>query len=590
MNDLEFETYKQVIEEQCNVYGEKDLYVFLADGEETIEKITYQDFLIKVKNVAGNIQKYLTKGDRVLILYPPGIDFNVAFISCVYANVLPVPLYPPDTRSLDRVLNVIKDCNPKAAFANKQTIEKFSGAGSQTFIQKNLKENPFIAETISKLSFFNVDEFNYENSYQDVICKPHDVMYLQYTSGSTSAPKGVMVTHDNLINNSRYIAEFFGQDDKEIVVSWIPPFHDMGLIKDVLTTIYTGSTLIFMAPNSFIRKPVRWLKAISDYKHLGNINSGGPNFAYDLCVKAITDDQMDGLDLSHWKLAYNGSEPIYRKTLDEFYNKFKSVGLNRMILEPVYGLAEATLMVSGPTIEDNNPVIRMLDKNEMKINRAVYHNLESDQTIPVVCCGKIIPEQITLIVNPDTFEVCKNKEIGEIWVKGRCVAAGYYENDKATEETFKAFLSNNEGPFLRTGDLGFLDGDRLYVSGRLKDLIIINGSNHYPQDIEMTVYSSHEALRPNGGIAFSVTADESEKLVVVYEVKRNAFKYCNEEDIVNSIKRKVFQVHSIPVYDVVLIESSSLPKTSSGKLQRRLCKQQYLNNLLKVIEVQNSEM
>lgn len=584
-----FTTYKQVIDAQCETFKEKDLYVFLADGENTVEKITYGDFLTKVKNIAGNLQMKLDYGERVLILYPPGIEYNLAFISCVYAGAVPVPLYPPDTRSLNRVINVIRDCTPKAAFANSNTIDKFIGINSQVFTQKNLVENAFIAETVRDLNFFNVQDLDFHSEYHDILCEPNDAMYLQYTSGSTSAPKGVIVTHDNLIYNTHHIAKFFGQTHKELAVSWIPPFHDMGLIKDVLTTIYTGSTLVFMAPNSFIRKPYRWLKAITDYKHLGIVNSGGPNFAYDLCTKSVTDEQMLDLDLSHWNLAYNGSEPVQRKTLEEFYNRFKHVGLQKNILEPVYGLAEATLMVAGPTKEEKTSFVKHLDKSEMKKNKAVYHDTESDETMPVVCCGKTIEEQTTAIVNPDTLEVLNDKEIGEIWVKGRSVAAGYFNNDEATKETFKAHLShNNDGPYLRTGDLGFIDGDRMYISGRLKDLIIINGSNHYPQDIEITASTSHQALRPNGGIAFSVKIDEAERVVVVYEVKRNALKQHNSEDIINSIKLNIFQKHSLSVYEVVLIESSSIPKTSSGKLQRRLCKQQYLDGLLKTIELQKT--
>ncbi len=581
-----FKTYKEIIESRCEKFADKDVYAFLADGEEKVERISYGKFLKYVYLVAGNLQKQLQSGDRVLILCPPGIEYNLSFIACSFAGTIPVPLYPPDTRSLERVVSIIKDCNPKAAIANVHTIEKFFGDNSQEFIKKNVKDNPLIAGVIKKIRFFDIENLKKTegNLYKNIEVKPEDVMYLQYTSGSTSSPKGVMVTHDNLVYNTHYIANFFGQDENEIAISWIPPFHDMGLIKDVLTTIYSGTTLYFMAPNSFIRKPVRWLNAITKYSKQGYVNSGGPNFAYDLCVKTVSEEQINELDLSNWKIAYNGSEPVHYNTLETFYNKFKKAGLHKNALEPVYGLAESTLMVAGP-LRDNNPIVRHVDKAEMTKNK-VEEIFSGKDAIDVVCCGKTIPEQETLIVNPETFEPCPENVIGEIWVKGRSVAAGYYNNEKETQRTFKAYLAGDKnGPFLRTGDLGFLVENKIQITGRLKDLIIINGSNHYPQDIEITAYMAHDALRPNGGIAFSIPKDETEKLIIVYEVKRSSLKNINSEDIVNAIKSAVFQKHSIPVYEVVLVESSSIPKTTSGKLQRRLCLQQYMNNDLHRIDV-----
>jgi acyl-CoA synthetase (AMP-forming)/AMP-acid ligase II len=577
-----FKDYLQIIDFQCKKYAQKDLYIFLSDGEEKIDRISYADTLSEIHTIAANLKTFIGRNDRILILCPPGIEFNISFLGCLFAGAIPVPLYPPDTRSFDRVINIVNDCSAKAAIANHETIQKIEQ-------NKATDTGSYISKALSNVKLLDSHEIRQgKKSFIAEPVSPTDIAYLQYTSGSTSKPKGVMVTHRNLVYNTDYITRYFQHTEEVYIVSWIPPFHDMGLIKDIIATIYSGSVLVFMSPYSFLRKPIRWLKAITKYGKLGPIIAGGPNFAYDLCTKAIDPEQLNDVDLSNWKIAFNGSEPVRPSTLEAFYEMYKVCGFRKKALEPVYGLAEGTLMVGGPLL-GNEPVIRNLDKNDFKSNKITFSENSSDSSISIPCCGRIIVEQETLIVNPDTMSECAEDEIGEIWIKGPSVTAGYFHNKEETEKTFHAYLADSRGPYLRTGDLGFLWGKEIYITGRLKDLIIINGYNHYPQDLELTACSAHEALRVNGGIAFSVEEDEKEKLVLVCEVKRSALKNVDPEDIKSNIKQAIFQVHGIQVYQTVLVASSSIPKTSSGKLQRKLCKKQYLEKTLKQIEFEKDK-
>jgi acyl-CoA synthetase (AMP-forming)/AMP-acid ligase II len=574
-----YNSYVDVITHQCEKYGEKDLYIFLADGEDTIESITYIDLLKRVKTVAARLMQQTKPGERILLLCPPGIDYNLLFISCLFAGVIPVPLYPPDTRSFDRVVNIINDCSANAAIANSVTIEKL--------LANSTHNNESIYSRLNSIKLFDSVEIQSGDPliYSQFRAKKEDIAFLQYTSGSTNRPKGVMVTHENLISNTHFISNHFQHTDKECIVSWIPPFHDMGLIKDLLTTIYSGNTLVYMSPYSFLRKPIRWLNAITKYSYIGPVSSGAPNFGYDLCIKSVCPSQIQELNLSNWRVAYNGAEPVRVHTLDAFHDKFKACGFKYKAFEPVYGLAEATLMVGGPILGEQ-PIIKNLDKNELNQNRVKFTDVADTNSQKIAGCGRIIKEQETIIVNPDTLLKCNTNEIGEIWVKGPSVAAGYYNNETETQKAFNAVLSDTgAGPYLRTGDLGFLLDDIIYITGRIKDLIIINGQNHYPHDLELTACLTHKSLRENAGIAFSVTVDNSEKLVIVYEIKRSVIEVIEPDEIRNKIKEAIFQFHSIRVHEVVLVDPSSIPKTSSGKLQRSLCRKMYLESNLKEIKL-----
>jgi acyl-CoA synthetase (AMP-forming)/AMP-acid ligase II len=566
----------------------KTAYIFLADGENKEETITYAELQKRVMIFAANIQKTTQPHERVLLLNPPGIDFIISFLGCLYAGNIPVPLYPPDKHSLSRMVSVSLDCDAITALANSITIEKFDSYKtlySETLQQKSKDYVDFI-KVVDQLKLIDSDVLQHDikNPLKESRPKSNQTAFLQYTSGSTNHPKGVMVSHGNLVHNSMLIHKLTLHDPDHCKVSWLPPFHDMGLIGEILQNLYGGMTLVFMAPNAFLKRPIRWLKAITKYSYLGPVSCGAPNFGYEFCIETVTDDQLEQLDLSKWKLAYNGAEPVRIATIERFINKFKPCGFKPSAFHPTYGLAENTLIVSVSEMHED-PVITTLDADLLKQNIAKECNEDARNTIKLPACGDIIDEQRVIFVNPETLTECPEGHIGEIWVKGGSVALGYWNNEEETQRTFNAHVSDTgEGPFLRTGDLGFTLNKRLYITGRLKDMVIICGQNHYPQDIEITVEESHEAIRTAGGAAFSIDHQGNEALVIVYELKRKYLKQINFEAVKATIRDAVIKKHGLAILDIVFIEQSSFPKTTSGKLQRRLCKQLYLDGKLEVLK------
>lgn len=402
--------------------------------------------------------------------------------------------------------------------------------------------------------------------------RPETLAFLQYTSGSTSTPKGVMVSHGNLMANERMMQVGLGQDGDSNWVGWLPMFHDMGLIGTVMHPLFNGAASILMSPMAFVQEPIRWLQAITRYRAQ---TSGAPNFAYDLCAAKISSADSVGLDLSSWTVAFNGSEPVRPETIDRFVSAFEPVGFRRETMYPCYGLAEATLFVSGP-VKSEVPVVRSFEVAELEQRRARPAASGEGVGRALVGCGQTWLDQNIVIANPGTLARSGEGEIGEIWISGENVAQGYWNRDEATTETFRAHLSDTgEGPFLRTGDLGFFDDGELFISGRIKDLIIIRGRNHYPQDIERTVESSHPILRPGCGAAFSVDVDGEERLAVVQEVSRK-FRNSDLTAVVDDIRQAVTQQHDLAAHAVVLIKPGHIPKTSSGKIQRHACRQGFL--------------
>ncbi len=405
--------------------------------------------------------------------------------------------------------------------------------------------------------------------------------FLQYTSGSTGTPKGVMVSHENLSSNSQYINQSFELSTESISVSWLPHFHDMGLIDGILQPLYSGFRGILMPPRFVFQKPIRWLKAISRYRAT---HSGGPNSAYELCVRKVTPEQKQTLDLSSWCSAYNGAEPIRQDTLEQFSAAFACCGFQSHYFFPCYGLAESTLMVTGGRV-NNKPIIFQVEAEALKQNRVVeFESKDALKTRQLVGCGKGWPETKVVIVEPAMLIQCAPEQIGEIWVSSTSVAQGYWNQPKETEQTFGAYLADTgEGPYLRTGDLGFLKDGELFLTGRLKDIIIIRGRNYYPQDIELTVERSHPALRPNCGAAFALEIGGREQLVVIQEVERSYLRRLDFDQAVGNINQALMEQYELSTYAVVLVNPGNVPKTSSGKLRRQACKEAYLNNTLDVL-------
>src|SRR5258708_31346603 len=405
--------------------------------------------------------------------------------------------------------------------------------------------------------------------------------FLQYTSGSTSAPRGVMLTHANLLHNSKLIQHCFEQTTESHSVIWLPPYHDMGLIGGIVQPLYTGFSATLMSPAHFLQRPIRWLEAISRYRAS---TSGGPNFAYELCIRKISHEERARLDLSSWCVAFNGAEPIRPDTLERFVEAFGPCGFRRESFCPCYGLGEATLIVSGGSVGDA-PIIRRFqatasrDQSGSEPARVV----PDDDGRPFVGCGKSLPGQQILIVDPTTLASCDLVCVGEVWINGPSVSQGYWNKPLETGRVFHASPTDgNSVDFLRTGDLGVLHDNQLFITGRLKDLIIIRGRNFYPQDIELTIERSLSILRPGCGAAFGITVKGEEQLVIVHEVERR-YRNIDIEIITRQICHAIVQHYDVQPYAVVLLRPGGIPKTSSGKLQRYACREGFLNNTLSML-------
>ncbi|MEM6610977.1 MAG: fatty acyl-AMP ligase [Cyanobacteria bacterium P01_C01_bin.72] len=546
-------------------------FTFLSNGETEATTLTYLQLDQGARRVAAQLQAQGLTGKRALLLYPAGLDFLVAFFGCLYAGVIAVPVYPPRrNQNLSRLLSIVHDAQPGIALTT-------------AFILSDIERKWNSDDELIQLQLLATDTI--ENSGVGAklamsSVTPDSLAFLQYTSGSTGMPKGVMVTHENIIHNQQLIKTAFGHSNQSIGVGWLPLFHDMGLIGHVLQPIYVGIPSILMSPLAFLQKPIRWLKAISKYRAS---TSGGPIFAYDLCVQKVKPEQIPDLDLSSWDLAYSGAEPIRAETLERFAQKFAQCGFKQQAFYPCYGLAETTLFTTGGD-KYQQPVIQGIKAEELERNYAVASETSVAESRAFVGCGRPYLDTTVDIVDPESLTRCEKGQIGEIWVSGGSIAAGYWNHPAATKETFQAYLRDTgEGPFLRTGDLGFLLDGELFVTGRIKDVIIIRGQNHYPQDIEMTVQKSHPALRPNCGAAFTVEFKGSERLVVVQEVERSYLRKLNVNEVVGNIRQAVTAEHNLQLFASALVKTGSIPKTSSGKIRRHACRAEFLTGNLNVV-------
>ncbi|NEO35900.1 MAG: amino acid adenylation domain-containing protein [Moorea sp. SIOASIH] len=542
-------------------------YIFLENGETPSGSLTYGELDAKARAIAFHLQSM--QGERALLLYPSGLEFITAFFGCLYAGVIAVPVYPPRrNQKLSRLLNIINDAQADVALTTTSILAD---------IEQRWEEEAELAQlqlVATDTIVANGQEFVPQSVTRSSLA------FLQYTSGSTGTPKGVMVTHGNIIHNQQIIHQAFGHSEQSIGVGWLPLFHDMGLIFNVVQPMYLGFPSILMPPVAFLQKPIRWLKAISNYKAT---TSGAPNFAYDLCVKKVQEEQLAFLDLSSWDAAFNGAEPVRADTLEQFGQKFANCGFNYSAFYPCYGMAETTLLATGGQ-KNQSPVIQGVLAGELEQNSVVESEISSDESRRLVGVGHPYLDTTVIIVNPESLTPSEPGQVGEIWVSGGSVTSGYWNRPQATKETFQAYLKDiGDGPFLRTGDLGFFSKGELFVTGRLKDLIIIRGRNHYPQDIELTVENSHPALRSHCSAAFSVERDGEERLVVAGEVERTHLRKLNTEEVVREIQIALSTEHELDVDGVVLLKTGSIPKTSSGKIQRRACKQGFLEGSLNVV-------
>ncbi|MBW8873681.1 MAG: amino acid adenylation domain-containing protein [Acidobacteria bacterium] len=548
---------------------EHAIYTFCADSGEEVERLTLAELDARARAIAVRLHDRCPAGERALLLFQPGLSFISAFLGCLYAGVVAVPVVPPRrNRGQERLAAVAADARPKVALIDSSALDRVRQWG---------RELPGAADWL----WLDVDGLAPDEGrdWTGPEPDPAALAFLQYTSGSTSVPKGVMVSHRNLAANQRLITAGFRQTAGSVVVGWLPVYHDMGLIGNVLQPLWSGSRCILMSPLTFLQKPVRWLEAISRY---GATTSGGPSFAYELCVQKVMDEQKAGLDLSRWEVAFNGAEPVRADTLDRFAAAFAPCGFRRQAFAPCFGLAEATLLVTVAGA-GAGPRVAPFAAAALEQGVAVPGTPGEGPAVPsrrLVGCGTAPAGVDVRIVDPESGIPCAEGRVGEIWVAGESIAKGYWERPELTAETFGARLAAAaQRRYLRTGDLGFLaDGGELFVTGRLKDLIIIRGRNHYPQDVELTVERSHPALRPGCGAAFSVESEGEERLVVVQEVERRS--RAAPEELVDAIRQAVAEQHDVAVHGVVLLEVGSLPKTTSGKVQRRRCRDLYLQGKL----------
>jgi len=556
----------RLVRRRADERGEAPLYTFLHEGEKEGAHLTAGELDRRARGIAAALSETCAPGDLALLLFPAGLDFIAAFFGCLYAGVIAVPAYPPHPRRGNpRLAAIARSARPATVLTTAELLAATA--------QPVAAQIPELAPA-RWLAADALPEIGPGPDEPELAFPPETPTFLQYTSGSTSTPKGVIVTHGNLLHNEGMIQQAFGQGPSSVVVGWLPLYHDMGLIGNVLQPLYSGGSCVLMPPVAFLQRPRRWLEAITRYR---GTTSGGPNFAYELCVQKIAPAEREGLDLSTWEVAFNGAEPVRAETLDRFAEAFAPHGFRRAAFYPCYGLAEATLFVTGPR-RGEAPAPRAFDAGALESHQAHEVDAGAEGARRLVGCGHAWSGQRLFIADPETGAELPEGEVGEIRVSGPSVAAGYWGLPEETRATF-----GSAGPderLLRTGDLGFLDGGELFVTGRLKDLIILRGRNHYPQDIELTVERSHPALRPGCGASFSVDVDGEERLVVLQELERRAPE---PEVLFEAIRQGVAREHEVGVHEVVLLRIGGVLKTSSGKVQRRACRAAYLAGELPVV-------
>ncbi len=546
---------------------ERVAYTFLVDGETAEAHLTYAELDRRARMLASELAHRGYTGARALVVFEPGLDYIAAFLGALYAGVVAVPVYPPDPlragRTLARLRSIVRDAQARVLLSNHAILD-----WAESLFARVPELETILA--VDEIEPVRAAEWDPPELTSD------SVAFLQYTSGSTGAPKGVMVSHGNLLHNLQQLHRLDGPHP--VGVAWLPPYHDMGLIGGVLWPLYSGGRIILMSPLSFAQRPARWLQAISRYRAQ---TSASPNFGYELCVRKVSAAEKAQLDLSSWTLAINGAEPVRADTLVRFAEAFAPCGFRPSAFYPSYGLAEATLLVTGAA-KHRPPVIRGFCPERLERDGLAVPREPSQGGRELVSCGRPARDQRVAIVDPQRRIELSPGTVGEIWVSGASVALGYWNRAEETRAVFEAVLSDTgDGPFLRTGDLGFVLDGQLFVTGRLKDLIIVAGRNYYPQDIERTVERCHPALKQDGGAAFSIEHAGEERLVIVHEVQRP--KKVDLAELAAAIEQQVLAEHDLRPHSVVLIAAGTLPKTSSGKTQRALCRDQYRAGTLSVL-------
>lgn len=552
--------FVELLDVQASRFAEKPAFCFLGDGENVTDSLTYADLAQRARATAAALQRRAPAGARVLLLYPSCVEYMVAFFGCLCAGMVAVPVFPPrGSKHNGRLEAIAGDCGARIALTTTGQLQQMRLA---------VESSPALS-AMELLCSDRIDDIDAACWLRPKI-RPATIAFLQYTSGSTGAPKGVMISHGNLLHNERMIHIGLGSRAESVYVTWLPIYHDMGLIGNMLHAFWLGGTCYFMAPVSFLQRPACWLKAISRYRAT---ISGGPNFAYQFCLDKLGGESHEGLDLSSWSVAFNGAEPVRHATLRGFSTAFADAGFQHRAWLPCYGMAESTLIATGGGAFQY-PVVLNVDPAGLRQRQVVP--VAAGHGVALVACGKNLPGQTLRIVDADSRELCAPDRIGEIWLAGPHIGHGYWGQREVSAATFQARVAGHgDGPFLRTGDLGFVHEGELYVAGRVKDVMILRGTNHYPQDIEACVESADDALLPTGAAAFAIEDGSGERAVVVAEVARTHVRKVDPPRLSALIRQRVLEQCELVVSDVVLIRPGTLPKTSSGKVQRSQTRQLY---------------
>lgn len=547
----------EVVRARARELGEREVYV-VDDGGGTRARLSFAGLARRSAAIGAALQRVVEAGDRVVLLYPPGLSYVEAFFGCLFAGAIAVPAYPPSPSRVDeRLQALMEDATPRVVLVPSSLLSMQAAlqAAYPALQQVEWVVSDLIADGLAA-------------AWQAPAVERSTLAFLQYTSGSTGTPRGVQVTHGNLLHNLGMIHRCFGLAAEDHVVIWLPPYHDMGLIGGLLAPLCAGARVTLLRPLSFLQRPFKWLQLMSE---LGATVTGGPNFGYELCVRRLTAEQRDALDLGRWRVAFNGAEPIRAATLHRFRETFAPHGFAPLAFAPCYGLAEATLLVTGHphgqpvhTLEVDGEALR----NDRVLERAGGQELVSS--------GPLATEQEVLVVEPETAVERGDGEVGEIWVRGASVCSGYWNRPQESAAVFGATLADGRGPYLRTGDLGFAWRGQLFVTGRSKDLLIIDGRNHYPQDLEATIEHAHPAVYSGRCVAFSVERDDREVVVVVAALQDSSAAPEAEQ----AVRRALHARHDLALADLVWVSTGEIPRTSSGKLRRRECRARYLEGAL----------
>jgi len=561
---------------RAEVDASKTVYTYLVDGEEPGDAMSFGELDRQSRMIAAHLSDINAENERVLMLFAPGIEFLTGFFGCLYAGAIavPTPSHNPTRlqRSLKRILAVAKGAEPTIGLTTSKLMGK---------VRAGFDEVP----ELKKIKWVIVDELDPDLAGQWVK-KEIDrerLAFLQFTSGSTSLPKGVMLTHGNLLHNLECFDYGCGHDNQSVMLTWLPAFHDLGLIYGLLQPLFNGFQCYIISPVAFVQRPMRWLEAISRFRVTHTM---GPNFAYESCLQKVTPEQLNTLDLRSWRMAMSAAEPVRKGTVDSFISTFAQCGFRSDSLCVAYGLAESTCLVSATHRRSSaghyreRPRFLGLKDSALEQHRAEEAHDGLQQVNYLANCGIPKPDMELLIVDAVKKTSCQQNIVGEIWIKGPSVAQGYWQRPQESSETFDNYLASGEGPYLSTGDLGFMRDNELYFTGRLKDLIIIRGENHYPQDIEWSVDKCHPKLRQGCCAAFTIDQDEEELLVVVQEVQRN-YKKDDYDDVITAIRKTISEEHDLKVYAIALLRTGTILKTSSGKIQRSACKVAFTDGTLK---------